>query len=82
MELQVIAVKTTLHKPVNICSIYIPPHDPINDKKLNKLIEQNLKLHILLGDLNSHNTVWGCLETNKKDTDLEKVINSNNLCMQ
>ena len=32
-ELQVIAVKTTLHKPVNICFIYKPPHDPINDKK-------------------------------------------------
>ena len=27
-ELQVIAVKTTLHKPVNICYIYMP-HDPI-----------------------------------------------------
>ena len=58
-ELQVIAVKTTLHKPVNICSIYIPPHDPINDKKLNKLTEQIPKPRILLGDLNSHNTTWG-----------------------
>ena len=75
-----IAVKTTLYKPVNICSIYIPPHDPINDQKL-KLIEQIPKPHILLGDLNSHNTIWGCLKTNKKGTDLEKVINSNNLCI-
>ena len=33
-ELKVIDVKTTLHKPVNICSIYIPPHHPINDKKI------------------------------------------------
>ena len=24
--------------------------------------------------------MWGCLKTNKKGTDLEKVINSNNLC--
>ena len=70
-ELQVIAVKTTLHKPVNICSIHIPPHNPINDKKLDKLIEQILTPHILLGDLNR----WGCLKTNKKGTDLEKVIN-------
>ena len=80
-ELQVIAVKTTLHKPVNICSIYIPPHDPINDKKLHKLIEQIPKPHILLGDLNSHDTIWGCLKIYKKGTDLEKVINSNNLCI-
>ena len=39
-ELQVIAVKTTLHKPANIFSIYIHPHDPINDKKLDKPTEQ------------------------------------------
>ena len=80
-ELQVIAVKTTLHKSINICSIYIPPLDLINDKNLDKLIEQIPKPHILLGDLNSYNTIWGCLKTNKKGTDLEKVINSNNLCI-
>ena len=80
-ELQVIADKTTLHKSVDICSIYILSHDPINDKNLDKLIEQISKPHILLGDLNSHNTLWGCLRTNKKGTDLEKVINSNNLCI-
>ena len=35
-KLQVIAVKTNLHKPVNIFSIYIPTHDPIHDKnKMN-----------------------------------------------
>ena len=63
-ELQVI-VKTTLHKPVNICSIYISPHDPINGKKLNKLVEIIPKPHILLGNLNSHNTIWGCLKNNR-----------------
>ena len=81
IEFQVIAVKTSLHKPLNICSIYIPPHDAINNKKLNKLIEQIPKPHILLGDLNSHNTKWGCLKTKKKGTDLERVINVNNFCI-
>ena len=80
-ELQVIAVKTTLHKPVNISSIYISPHDSINDQKLDKLIEQIPKPYILLGDLNSHDTIWGYLKTNKKGSDLEKVIKSNNLCI-
>ena len=56
-ELQVIAVRTTLHKPINICSIYIPPHDSLNNTKLNKLIQQILQPHLLLGDLNSHNTI-------------------------
>ena len=30
-------MKATLHKPINICNIYILPHDPINDTKINKL---------------------------------------------
>ena len=82
-ERQVIAVKTTIHKPVNINSIYIPPHNPINDKILDKLIEQIPKSHILLGDLKKKkSTLYGaCLKTNKKGTDLKKVINSNNLCI-
>ena len=80
-DLQVIAVKITLHKSINICSIYIPLHDPINESKLNKVIEQIPKPHILLGDFNSHNTVWGCLQTHKKGKDLENIINSNNLCI-
>ena len=54
---------------------------PYTTKRLNKLIEQIPKPHILLGDLNSHNTMWGYLKTNKKGTNLEKVINSNNLCI-
>ena len=76
-----IAVKTTLYKPVNICSIYIPQHDPINNKKLDKLTEQIPKPHMLLGNLNNHNNIWRCLKTNRKGTNLEKVINSNNLCI-
>ena len=30
---QAIVVKVTLHKPIHICSIYIPPHDPISNSK-------------------------------------------------
>ena len=34
-----IPVSATLHKTVSICSLYIPPHDPINENELNNLIE-------------------------------------------
>ena len=80
-ELRAIAVKVTLRKPINICTIYIPPHNPITDTKINKLIEQIPKPHLVLGDPNSHSTVWGCQKTNKKGKNLEKVINTNNLCI-
>ena len=63
-ELQVTPVKATLHKPINICFIYILPHNSINGTKPNKLIEQIRKPH--LSNLKSHNTIWGCQENNKK----------------
>ena len=49
-NLQAIVVKATLYKPIHICSIYIPPHDPINDTKMNKLLQQIPKPYLLLGD--------------------------------
>ena len=79
-ELQAIALKATVHKPINICNINIPPHDPISDTKINKLIEQMPKTHLLLGDLNSHSTVWGS-ENQEKSRGLKKVVNTNNLCI-
>ena len=32
-ELQAIVVKAIKRKPINICSIYVQPHDPINERK-------------------------------------------------
>ena len=81
-DLQAIVVKATQHKPIHICSIYIPPHDPISDIKMNELLQQMPKLCLWLGDFNSHSTVWGCQKKNdKKGKDLEKVMQNNNLCI-
>ena len=63
-DLQAIIVKVTLGKPIHICSIYIPPHNPISDIKMNKLLQQILKSYLSLSDLNSHSTVWGSQKTN------------------
>ena len=80
-ELQAIDVKATLHKSINIWNICIPPHDPISDTKINKLIEQIPKPHLFLLDLNSHSTVWGYQKKKKEGKDLEKVISTNNFCI-
>ena len=48
--LQAIAVSATLHKTITICSLYILPHNPINENELNNLIEQLPKPFILMGD--------------------------------
>ena len=65
-QLQAIAVKVTLHRTINICSIYIPPHDAINESEINNILQQLPTPFILLGDFNSHNTMWGCRSTNHK----------------
>ena len=62
------------HKADNICSIYIPPSDDIDEVK--KIIDQLPKPFILLGDLNSQNTLWVCKDT-KKGKSLEEIINEN-----
>ena len=79
-NIQAVAIKATLHKAVNICSIYSPPSDDIDKNELKKLIDQLPRPFILLGDFNSHNTLWGCKDTNKKGQMLEKVINENDMC--
>ena len=58
-KLQAVATQVTLHKTITICSIYIPPHEQINETELKNLIKQLTKPFILLGDFNSHNTLWG-----------------------
>ena len=79
--LQAVAISATLHKTTAICSIYIPPQDPINEEQLNNLINQLPKPYILMGDFNSHNILWGSRTTNKRGQTLEKIINNNNLCL-
>ena len=80
-HLQAIAVKVTLHRTINICSIYIPPHDAINESEINNILQQLPTPFILFGDFNSHNTMWGCRSTNHKGKTLENIINNNNLCL-
>ena len=79
-DLQTIAVKATLHWPINICSVYIPPNEEINENKLQEIIKLPAPF-IILGDFNCHSTLWGCKNTNQKGKNLETFINNNNLCI-
>ena len=45
-------LQATLHKPIHICSIYIPPHDSISDIKMNELLQQIPKPFLLLKSFN------------------------------
>ena len=56
-HLQAIVVSETLHKTLSICSLYILPHDPINEKKLNNFTKLLPKSFILMGNFNSHHKI-------------------------
>ena len=71
------ATQVTLHKTITICSIYIPPHEQINETKLKNLIKQLTKPFTLLGDFNSHNKQ----QTDTKGSKIEQLINDQNLCL-
>ena len=44
-----IAVKGTVHREINVCSLYIPPDKIIDKRELNKLIAKLPKPFIKLG---------------------------------
>ena len=55
-DIQAVAERATLHKTLNICSQYIPPHEQI-ESKLEDLIRKISKPFILFGDLYWHTTL-------------------------
>ena len=59
-ELQRIAIKTTLHKTIKICLLYIPPHDPINENELNNILHPIFYKVILTATIPN----GGCKTTN------------------
>ena len=77
---QAIAFQIFIHIKLTICSIYI--HDSINfsERDLENLIEQLPKPFILVGDFNSHNTLWFDKKTDKRGKILENFILKNDIC--
>ena len=58
-NIEAVVIKATMHKVANICSIYSPPSNDIDENEVKKQFDQLPKPFILLEDFNSHNTRWG-----------------------
>ena len=54
---------------------------PIDIKKLDHLIDQLPKPLILIGDFNSHHTLWGCTDTDDKGRIVEDFITKHDLVL-
>ena len=80
-NLQAVAISVTLHRPISICSIYIPPKSKINLEDLDNLIGQLPQPFLLLGDFNGHHESWGCSDSNTRGQIIEKFLERNSLCL-
>ena len=78
--LQSIAIQIAMKKQITLCSIYLPPNSRINPRDLDNLLTQLPTPHLLLGDYNAHNKLWGCRRNNGRGTTIENFILNNNLC--
>ena len=62
---EAIAVEALLYsKYVNICSLYLPNRQGFTVDSLIHLSSQLGNHHLILGDFNSHNQLWGSIQTN------------------
>ena len=79
--LQAVAVNMSFNKTIILCSIYLPPTSPIDVKELDHLIDQLPKPFVLMGDFNSHHTLWGRIDINDKGRTIEDFITKHDLIL-
>lgn len=76
IEVQCIEIKTSKGH-LKIFNIYMTPSCKFNKENIQKIFPH--KRSIFVGDLNAHNKLWGCLETNNRGKIIEEILNENNL---
>ena len=78
-KFQAIAIHAFLHKRVTLCNIYIHPHLNFTQADLEQLTDQLPKPFILMGDFNSHNSLWYDPKTDARGRTVENFILENDL---
>ncbi|GBL82176.1 hypothetical protein AVEN_252370-1 [Araneus ventricosus] len=77
ISLQAVAVQVHIKTLVTVCCIYLPPNDAISQNGLKILVDQLPIPFVLLGDFNSHGTLWGSESTNSRGRQIEQFISDN-----
>jgi ribonuclease HI len=80
-SLQAVATQVTLHKPLTICSLYLPPSAHITVSDFENLISQLPPPFLILGDFNAHSQLWGCRSTDARGSTFEDVFSNLDLCL-
>ena len=79
--LQAVAATVSCHRPITVCSIYIPPHLHFSDGDLDHLLLQLPRPVLIMGDFNAHSPVWGDDKLDARGRSMELFLTNNNLCV-
>jgi Endonuclease-reverse transcriptase len=81
--LQAVACRISIPKPISVCSVYLCLRRVLGTATTFCLLFPNcLHVHVLLmGDFNSHSTLWVCSSTSQKGLEIENFLMQSNLCL-
>lgn len=68
-------------KKISICNLYIPNSHFLQKSEITDLIKELPKPYIIMGDFNSHNTLWGSKTTDTRGKMIENTLNDLNLIL-
>lgn len=82
-EIEAVAVTTVVPNmyKITLCNIYLPPNYNFTNDQIDSLIQQLPRPFILLGDFNSHNTIWGSNSTNTRGRKIESILDDDTLIL-
>ena len=72
--LEAVAAAVFLGKQYTVCSIYLPPSGVIQNNDLSELMEQLPRPVLLLGDFNARDPAWGDYFSNRRATQIQKLV--------
>ena len=80
-NLQAVAIKISLDKLYNLCSLYLP-HVEVTVQEIQSLIDQLSPPFLILGDMNARSPIWennNTSGTNSKGRIFEHLLYNNNI---
>lgn len=79
--IQAVGIDIQMQIKLKIISIYLPPQETIIEKDLTDLMLSLGPNAIVLGDINSWNTLWGSSTTNRRGQIVEEALSKSQLCI-
>lgn len=82
-DLEAVAISTIVpnYKKITICNIYLPPNENFTNEQIENIIDQLPRPYMIVGDFNSHNTIWGSTRTDTRGRKIETILNDNRVLL-